>query len=214
MAEVVRVYRSRPVDGVVLVDLAPEVTDPYALHFKTESRLLPRWRPLAVRVWLTADDGSMRERKWADLPSAALGSLIVSTKARTLIEERFGSFVEFLPLICTSHELWAMHVLPSVAAIDETRSRPVFEDYDLSTFEPIGPKVGIQDPFAFFDEVVRGLPVFRDTEWRRGWFMTQPFVDFMRGSGLTGFESRLIYDSELHSLGFDANGDPIAAASI
>jgi hypothetical protein len=102
-----------------------------------------------------------------------------------------------------------MHVLPSVAAIDESRSRPIFQDYDLTKLIPVGPKVGVQDPYAFHESLISDLPVFRDENWRRGWFMTEPFVDAIRRYKLTGFDARLMYDSALHQRGFDADGEPV-----
>lgn len=138
----------------------------------------------------------------SDIPASAVGSLVVSKRGKDMVEPRFGEFVEFLPLDSQDLDLWAMHVLPSVSAIDVKRSRALHKDIDCATLEPIGPQIGITEPYAFHDSVVASLPVFRDVEWRHGWFMTQPFVEFMRSAGLSGFDARLIYDSELDNKGF------------
>jgi hypothetical protein len=206
------VFARRPVDGSPIVRFAQHEPDTKAL-LQADHRVMNRWRPLAVDMQYGANaiDRPRAERKdlsLTDFPSEATDCLVASTRARDAILERFESVTEFLPLVCADQELWAMHVLPCVEAIDVARSCPRLEGFDFVAMRPVGPKLGIKEPVAFRDEVIRSLPVFRDRSLKHRWFMTQIFVDHIRNKDLLGFDARVIYDSHRHKSGFDENGDP------
>lgn len=210
MAKVVRVYVTKPQEGAVIALLGKASLDTHTLFFRSNQRLAENWAKVPIRLeWDDVDRGG-RRRIDVDIPGGYCGSLIVSEKARGLIDDAFGEWVEFLPLECEQKPLWVMHVLPSCTAVDTARSSPIYKDYDLTTFKPLGPQIGVTQPYAFVDANVASLPVFRDENWRLGWFMTEPFVQYMRALDLTGFDARLMYDSSVHAKGFDDAGQPVA----
>jgi hypothetical protein len=213
----VRIYDFLGKDGTAPV-VDQENSNPWRengghiLFFCEPDRIIAQWNPPKVEV-LTRAHGRRNGKRLRldDIRAGYGGALIANKKAKEVIEGAFGEFLEFLPLDCPTEELWVMHVLPSVQSIDHARSCPLYADYDMHDvpFKPIGPRVGTKPPYAFFEENIKDLPVFRDVDAAKGFFMTDRFVDFVQASGLTGFEPKLRYDSKLHAKGFDERGQPI-----
>jgi hypothetical protein len=184
----------------------------HALCFRDSRRLKEGWIPPKVEV-LSQINGRKRGEKLRldDIRVGFGGALITNKRGKDVLEDEFENYLEFLPLDCPTEDLWVMHVLPEVKAIDHARSCPLYAEYDTRDlpFKPIGPRVGSQLPYAFFEEKIQHLPLFWDANVVESFFMTDRFVDFVQASGLTGFEPKLRYDSELHVKGFDERGRPI-----
>ncbi len=176
--------------------------------FSSSERLSDQWTPLVCD--LEKRQGRGKALKLLDLTQLDDGHLLVANAhARTKIEGEFGNSVEFLPLAGDATGLWVMHILIALEAICEERSAPLFEGFDWSSepYHPIGPQIGFTSPYFFKQEIAASAPVFVDRKVRRSWFMGEAFHEFFKTSGLTGYRTRLIFDSSLHSCGFDAFGE-------
>lgn len=177
--------------------------------FASSERLSDQWVPLVCD--LEKRQGGGKAPKLLDLTQLDDGHLLVANmRGRTKIEDEFGNSVEFLPLAGDATGLWVMHILMALEAICEERSAPLFEGFDWSTdpCRPIGPQIGFTSPYFFKPEIVDSVPVFIESKVRRSWFMGSTFHEFLKNSSLTGYRPRLIFDSSLHTGGFDAFGDP------
>ena len=99
--------------------------------------------------------------------------------------QRYG---EFLPLSCNDGRFWTFHVTHFVDALDENKSALERASDD--------PRVTITiHRHAFRPERLTANWMFQLPQWRgRGpIYVTDPFVDLIKASGLTGLEFKRVW---------------------
>ena len=99
--------------------------------------------------------------------------------------EKYG---EFLPLICDEGNYWTFHVTHFVDALDEKASEILRATDDPSLVLMIHKHV-------FRPEKLKGNLMFKlpQSRGRGPFYVTDPFVDLIRASGLTGIEFKRVW---------------------
>jgi hypothetical protein len=146
-------------------------------------RVGDRWKP--VRVELASPEEGVEARR-ADMPWLGSYGLVVTDRARPVLEEALADDVEFLPLVCDEEDLWLVHACRVVDALDEERSA-------LKRFPSTGRVMRVMR-YAFREEVVGGLRCFRIPQ-RVAIFVTDDVVASAHAAGLTGVRFRPVWDS-------------------
>jgi hypothetical protein len=103
--------------------------------------------------------------------------------ARQKIGPRLEKYGEFLPLNCDEGKFWTFHVTHIVDALDEEASDVLRATADPSVVLMIHRHVF--RPERFKGDWMFKLPQSRG---RGPFYVTDPFVDLIRGSGLTGLK--------------------------
>jgi len=115
-----------------------------------------------------------------DFLSWMLSAPVVSSKARQALEPLIAPHAEFLPLPqVRGSDLWAANVITLVDCLDEGRSRILY-----SRDEPC--RIVNVATFAFKDDCVPDIPIFKLASYPVDVFVTRSFVEQVRTAGLTG----------------------------
>jgi hypothetical protein len=111
-------------------------------------------------------------------------------RARTVLEPHVAPFGEFLPLRCKEAEWVLFNVTRKIDALDVEKSK-------LSYFKSSPGKVmSLLEP-AFKPDVLRGELIFRIPQRGGGdVFVTDAFASLVEQHGLTGFNLKLVWDSD------------------
>jgi hypothetical protein len=145
------------------------------------------WIPIAMRR--IKDFGDGRRALPCDFPCGSGGSyLIMSEIAKQKIGSHLKRYGEFLPLKCDEGDFWAFHVTHFVDALDESASDVLRAPDDPSMVLMINRHVF--QPAKLTADWMFKLPQIRG---RGGIYVTDPFVDMIRASGLTGLKFKRIW---------------------
>jgi hypothetical protein len=145
------------------------------------------WKPMAMRRLKDFGDG--RPARACDFPCGSGGTyLIVSEAAKAEIGALLKQYGEFLPLMCDEERFWAFHVTHVVDALDERASNVLRATDDPNLVLMIHKHV-------FQPEKLTGDWMFKlpQSRGRGGFYVTDPFVDLIRASRLTGLEFKRVW---------------------
>lgn len=143
------------------------------------------WKPIRVER-LVGDDkeviGGMPTGPMSDFPTFTLPCF--SGRAVNVLREFLEPNGELLPLLCDEGEFYAYHILTQVPALDEARS----------TVARIPGRIAMIHQYEFVPSLLQDLTVFRLTREQGGIsLVTDPFVDRVVQTGLTGFDLREVW---------------------
>lgn len=154
------------------------------LDLKTRRRGDP-WKPLWM--YMTTTDAQGRPRQRADMPWHGHGTLVLTAKARQVLEKALGDDAELLPAYDTQgQDLWLVHAWRVVDALDEERS-------DVVRFT--SGKIMTVRRFALRAGAVAGLRCFRLPEQLATMLVTSEVVAAVRSAGLHGTTFRPVWPS-------------------
>lgn len=147
-----------------------------------------RWKPLRVRR-VSGEDreviGGIPTGPLTDFPTFDLPCF--SRRAVNALREFLEPNGELLPLRCDEGEFFAYHITKQVAALDEQRS---------NVARIRNGRIAIIHRYEFLPEQLEGLTVFRPPTSQGGvTLVTNPFVEQVSSSGLTGLELRQVWPS-------------------
>jgi hypothetical protein len=181
---VTNVYRIRHCDGCQYM-LPIDSNDYDSLIFDGRPRA-SSWNPIRMRTLKCVDDQSQRP---CDFPNGSTGShLIFSKTAKDKIGSHLNKYGEFLPLRCEEGHFWAFHVTHFVDALDEDAS-------DLLRSSETPKVVLMIHKHVFRPEKLTADWMFKlpQSRGRGRFYVTDPFVDLIRASGLTGIEFERVW---------------------
>jgi hypothetical protein len=145
------------------------------------------WTPVAMRRLKDFGDGF--PVRAVDFPSGSGGGdLPMTDAARTKIEPYLEKYGEFLPLTCDEGKFWTFHVTHFVDALDENASDVLRSPDDPKVILMILKHVF--RPERLTSDWMFKLPQSRG---RGPFYVTDPFVNFIRASGLTGLEFKRVW---------------------
>jgi hypothetical protein len=179
------VYKIQPSEGCEW--LRPVNKEHYELFAFDGKPRASSWKPVAVKRLKDFGDG---RPVWpVDFPcGSACGDLPMTDAARKKIGTHLERYGEFLPLTCDEGKFWTFQVTHFVDALDERASDVLRAsddpDYILMILKHI-----------FRPEKLTADWVFRLPQSRgRGRpYVTDPFVNMIRASGLTGLEFKRVW---------------------
>jgi hypothetical protein len=179
-----KVYKIRHCDGYQYL-LPVDSSDNDSLIFDGRPRATS-WTPIRMRP-LKFIDGQFQQP--CDFPTGS-GScyLMTSEAAKERIEGHLNRYGEFLPLRCSEGQFWAFHVTHFVDALDENASDVLRASDDPSYILMIHKHVF--RPERLTADWMFKLPQSRG---RGAFYVTDPFVDLIRASGLTGLEFKRVW---------------------
>lgn len=155
------------------------------LRIEDCSSVLDRWVPERVRI--VSEDEGVRLAA-ADVPWLGDHGLVLRREAADLVAPLVAGQAELLPLACDDAELFLLHVTECRDALDSERS-------DLVCFSS-GRIMTVRE-HVFDAEALDGVCCFRDSKMPRGpLYLTGLVVDALSAAGLSGFEAKLVWDSE------------------
>ncbi len=121
-----------------------------------------------------------------DLPSSSIGDLVLNRKAKDTIGAFLEQYGELLPLACDDGEFWTLNVTCMIDALDEAKSS-VMRSNDPGRLLMI-------HKYVFRPETLENAVIFRIPQYARGSiFVTTPFVELIKSSGLTGLTFKQIW---------------------
>jgi hypothetical protein len=144
------------------------------------------WAPVAMRRLKEFDGRRLRP---VDFPCGSGGDDFPMTdRARQKIGRYLEKYGEFLPLSCDDGKFWTFHVTHFVDALDENASDVLRATDDPSLILMIHKHVF--RPERLTADWMFKLP---QSGGRGPFYVTDPFVDLIRASGLTGLEFKRIW---------------------
>lgn len=173
---------------------------------KKEKVDLEKLLPVKIELNISENKG----RRPADLLFTNIGNIwMISEKARSLLEQKYGEFLCLFPLDIVDeadHNYCAMLPTKYIEGLDVERSVLKFDSPD--TQEGIYDLLGLDNKYVFKDSV-RSYPLFRLKKtgfhkkrnepithfYAKPIFVLDEFVRFISDSGLTGFNFEEVYDS-------------------
>jgi len=123
-----------------------------------------------------------------DTPGLSTHIPVFNSKAVKVLADLLQSNGEFLPITCDGKDFFVFNVTRVIDALDEANC-------ELKLFSD----GGIMDivRYAFFYEKLAGVNIFKIPQAvLMDVFVTDPFVDRVKGAGLKGFEFRLVWSSD------------------
>jgi len=142
------------------------------------------WKPIRMRR-LKFIDGKLRQP--SDFPCGS-GGLIMTEAAKEKIGSYLEKYGEFLPLRCDEGNYWLFHVTHFVDALDENASHVLRSSDHPNVVLMIHRH--IFQPANLTADWMFKLPQSRG---RGEIYVTDPFVDLIRTSGLTGLEFKRVW---------------------
>jgi hypothetical protein len=142
-----------------------------------------RWIPPPVRLVTEVHDEPLHH---VDLPWFSSYAMVVTRRARTVLDVVVAADAEFLALDCDAEELWLMHPWRVVNAFDLRRC-------DVKLFD--SGKVMEVTRYAFREAEIRGLTCFTDRRLKAEMFVTDPVVAAVKEAGLEGGDFRKLWQS-------------------
>ncbi len=178
------VYKIRHGDGYEYL-LPLDNNDYELLIFDGKPRAIS-WSP--IRMYrLKFIDGQFQQP--CDFPGGSGGSCLIMTEAaRKRIGSHLKQYGEFLPLSCDEGDFWAFHVTHFVDALDENKSDVLRSSED--------PKVVLMvHKHVFRPERLTADWMFKlpQSRGRGPFYVTDPFVNLIRASGLTGLDFKRVW---------------------
>jgi hypothetical protein len=145
------------------------------------------WKPVAMSRLKETEEG--RPVRSCDFPCGSGGTyLIMSETAKEKVGSHLKRYGEFLPLKCDEGKFWAFHVTHFVDALDEGASDVLRATDDPNMVLMIHRH--IFKPANLTADWMFKLPQSRG---RGAIYVTDPFVNLIRSSGLTGLEFKRIW---------------------
>jgi hypothetical protein len=145
------------------------------------------WKPVMMRRLKDFRDGL--PVRPVDFPSGSGGSDLPMTEAaRRKIGPYLEKYGEFLPLACDDGEYWTFHVTRFVDALDENASDVLRSPDDQKVVLMILRHVF--RPERLTADLMFKLPQSRG---RGSFYVTDPFVNLIRASGLTGLKFKRVW---------------------
>jgi hypothetical protein len=143
------------------------------------------WNPVAMQRLKDFGDG--RPVQPVDFPCGSGGSdLPMTDAAREKVRPYLEKYGEFLPLSCDEGKFWTFHVTHFVDALDENASDVLRSADD--------PKVVLMIlKHVFQQEKLTADWMFKLPQLRGAFYVTDPFVDLIRASGLTGLDFKRVW---------------------
>lgn len=183
MSEKLRIWRLHSCSNEYTSLDSPAKSDYFNTHFIAE-RMMARWVPPEVSL-------SGKSKKLADIMGWAIGAVLLSQRAKLLLEPVLANFVEFLPFYDIKNKpYFAMNVIQQMSAdiLDIQKSNFLIPAEGVKTAE----NVKILDAAVFKDLPDNLPPIFKirirpdylDAEI----YVTQTFVDLVLQDQLTGIE--------------------------
>lgn len=184
MNRVSAVYCIRHSDGCEYL-LPEDSNDHEALVFNGRPRGAA-WRPIRMQrlKWI---DGKLQRP--SDFPSGPQPTyLTMAQRARERVGQHLRRYGEFLPLICQDGRFWAFHVTHFLDALDENASSVLRASDDPNMILMIHRHVFRPDRLT--GDWMFKLPQSRG---RGPIYVTDPFVNLIRASRLTGLEFKRVW---------------------
>jgi hypothetical protein len=182
--ELLNIYKIRHCEGYEWI-LPIDSKDHDLLIFDGKARA-PSWRPMRMRRLKFIDRQFLQP---CDFPcGSAGGHLPMTDTARGKIGPHLERYGEFLPLSCDEGKFWTFHVTHFVDALDENASDVLRATDDPSLVLIIHKHVFL--PEKLTTDWMFKLPQSRG---RGPLYVTDPFVNMIRDSGLTGLEFKRIW---------------------
>jgi hypothetical protein len=145
-----------------------------------------KWTPVVMRRVRDFADGRVRP---VDFPCGTGGDdLSMTDRARQKIGRHLEKYGEFLPLSCDDGKFWTFHVTHFVDALDENASNVLRATDDPGLVLMIHKHVF--RPEKLTADWMFKLPQSRG---RGPFYVTDPFVNLIRASGLTGLEFKRVW---------------------
>jgi hypothetical protein len=145
------------------------------------------WKPVVMRRLRDFGDGSSVQP--CDFPCGSGGTyLTMSEAAKQKIGSALKRYGEFLPLECNEGNFWAFHVTHFVDVLDKEASEVLRSPDDPNVILMIHKHVF--RPEKLTTDWMFKLPQSRG---RSAIYVTDPFVNLVRASGLTGLEFKRIW---------------------
>jgi hypothetical protein len=144
------------------------------------------WNPIRMGppMWL---DGQPQQP--CDFPNGSVGSYLITNKvAKEKIGPHLNKYGEFLPLRSEEGQFWAFHVTHFVDALNEHASDVLRS--------PDEPKVVLMiHKHVFRPEKLTADWMFKlpQSRGRGRFYVTDPFVNLISASGLTGLEFKRVW---------------------
>lgn len=121
---------------------------------------------------------------------SVVSNCVWGTRARAVLEPHVAQLGEFLPLRCKEADWVLFNVTRKIDALDEAASEIIY-------FNDPGPKVLRFVKMVFKPDVLRGELIFRIPQRGGGdVFVTDAFASLVEQHGLTGFNLKLVWDSD------------------
>ncbi len=142
------------------------------------------WKPIAVRLVTTGDDGEpLRE---SDAPWLSANAFVLRRRAAEALAPALRGHWELLPLSCPTADLVVANPLHLVDALDEASSKVQrFKDDN---------RIFIISKHVFFPERIQGLPIFKIPQLRVSpSYVTEPFVAAWKAAGLRGLTFKQVW---------------------
>jgi hypothetical protein len=182
---ITNVYKTRPGEGFEWL-LPANDEESELLIFDGKPRA-SSWRPVVMRRLKDFGDGS--SVRPCDFPcGSGGGDLPMTDAAREKIRPYLEKYGEFLPLSCDEGKFWTFHVTHFVDALDENASDVLRS--------PDDPKVVLMiHKHVFHPEKLTADWMFKlpQSRGRGAFYVTDPFVDLIRASGLTGLDFKRVW---------------------
>lgn len=145
------------------------------------------WKPVAMKRLKDFGDG--RPVRPVDFPcGSGGGDLPMTDAARRKLGPYLEKYGEFLPLSCDEGKFWTFHVTHFVDALDENASDVLRAsddpDYILMILKHVFRPEKLTADWMFKLPQSRGRGAF---------YVTDPFVNLIRASGLTGLEFKRVW---------------------
>lgn len=138
------------------------------------------WRPVRMKRLKVTEQGQPLES--SDFPACSGGDMLVlSRAARERIGGQLERHGELLPLVCDDGDFWVLNVTRLVDALDESNSQ-------LLRASDTGAILMVRK-YAFHAPALAQAELFKLPQMVRGLiYVTDPFIDLVRASGLRGIE--------------------------
>jgi hypothetical protein len=178
------IYKIRHLErGEYLQPIDPQDYD----FFVFEGRpIASSWKPVPMKRLKDFGDGLPVQP--VDFPSCTGGNhLPMTDRAKKKIGYCLERYGEFLPFTCDEGKFWTFHVTHVVDALDENASDVLRSSEDPS-------RILVINRHVFRPERLTADWMFKLPQPRGGpAYVTDPFVNMIRASGLTGMEFKRIW---------------------
>jgi len=180
---ITNVYKIRHGEGYV--QLLADNSDDYDVLIMDGKARGRSWKPVRMHRLQTKDH---QLRQPSDFPYCPGGALAMNETAKAKIGSHIRRYGEFLPLSCDGGPFWAFQVTHFVDALDENASDVLRSSDEPSVVLMIHKHVF--RPERLTPDWMFKLPQSRG---RGPIYVTDPFVNLIKASGLTGLEFKRVW---------------------
>lgn len=166
-----RIYHFYP-DGEKAVSLVPADLDYFEEHF-VGKRMTSTWKPPTFEVL-------RKSRPLRDFISWFGSAMILTSKAKSAIEQLITPHVEFLPFVeLKGHKLYAVNVIEVLDCLNRKASHVTFSSDDSTRVIHI-------EKFAFIPQRLKKVPIFKVPERPQAIFVSEEFAQVVVKAKLKG----------------------------